>query len=154
MLLVLAALAAYAIPSYFSRPESTLESAATALARDLRSAQNRAAWQDRLVAVCFPSDGDGYSVHVVDLAVPLPVEEAPIVLQRRYSSDAVYEGVVLELRSAGNARCVRFDPRGTALEGACIVLHFEGHERTLQLEPGSGMLSIPDSSSGWRDSGY
>jgi hypothetical protein len=145
--------AALAIPAWFERHEVTLEKAAQLLARDVRGAQNQAAWLDCPLAIVFDADGGGWRVHKFDPLIPAPLEQGELVRERRLSDDAVFEGVRIESVEAAPAKALRFDRFGQALDRGWITLGFDGDRRTLRVEPGSGRLSILDSTSQWSDPG-
>ena len=53
----IAVVAGIAIPMHFGRSEVTLENAAILLARDLRAAQNNAAYMGRTMTISFDEEG-------------------------------------------------------------------------------------------------
>ena len=151
-LAILSIVAALAVPAYFDRHEVTLENAATQLARDLRATQNRAAYLGTAAELAFLDDGDGYRI-LEGTDSPFGSEPREHHL-RRYSRDGVFEGVRIERVELGaEQRAVAFDPRGRALHGGRITLGFDGETRTVAIQRGTGLISIADSSSGWRDDG-
>lgn len=152
-LLVLAGVAALAIPAWFDRHEVTLEKATQLLARDLRGSQNQAAWLDCPLAVVFDDDGGGWRVHKFDPLVPAPLDQGEQVRRRRLIDDAVFEGVRIDSVETTPERALRYDRFGQALDRGRITLSFDGDRRTLRVEQGSGRLSILDSTSQWSDPG-
>jgi Type II transport protein GspH len=133
--------ASLAIPAWFGRGEITLDHATELLARDLRDAQDRAAFQHRSLRVEFDPAGDGYTVVDADgKAIEAPVGNG--TFHRRYSKDAVFRGVRIEQIEVGPESAVSFGPRGLALNGGRLVLAFEGELRHLVIEPTSGVVRI------------
>jgi type IV fimbrial biogenesis protein FimT len=152
-LTLIAVVAAVAIPSYFQRSDVTLENACVLLARDLRGAQNRAAYLGRATRVEFLADGDGYrATEAGGRTVRDPRSEEPF--ERRYSADGVFEGVVVVDVRFGGGRTVLYDERGSAVLGGEITLAFGPDTRTLVVEPLTGLVTIVGSTSGWSDLGY
>ena len=149
-LVVLSCLAALAIPGFFSRPEVTLENAATLLAQDLRLAQNRSAYRSEPCRFEFLESGEGYRVvggdgHVV---------EHPATLQpflRRYPEDAVFRGVRVIDLVASEGRVLSYDARGRAMGDLRVTLSFEGDLRIVRVRAPSGTIDILGSTSGWSD---
>lgn len=149
---LIALVAALAIPAYYSRPAVTLDNAAKLLARDLRAAQNRAASQSKTVEFRFLPEGDGYEAvdasgrHLAD-----PGGGGDFV--RRYSRDAVFEGVRLACLDLDEDRSVRFDDRGFAERGGRFLLTYRGEERLVEVRQGSGFLNVIGLDETWHDSG-
>jgi Tfp pilus assembly protein FimT len=137
--------AALAIPAFFNRSEVTLEAAALLLAKDLRAAQNRAAYLGYEIEVEFDEDGGGYSMTE-------DRQDATPFVARRYGFDAVFRGVrILEVLQQGE---LVYLPVGFPREGAMITLTYEGDERVVMVDGGSGLLRIVGSSSGFVDDGF
>ena len=149
---VLTLVALLAITSFFSQTEVTLHNATRLLADDVRTAQNRAMMLRIPVALRFEEDGDGYSVE--DLA-PSPEELLDLVptVKRKYSADAVFEGVRVARVELRGATLLRFDAEGRAEHDALIVLSYGGENRTVLVEKGRGIALRPDSTRnrGWLD---
>ena len=152
-LALISVVAAVAIPAYFGRGHVTLENATILLARDLRAAQNRCAYLGVRADVEFFVDGDGYRV-VGPKGEPIRNPRNDGTFVRRYSSDAVFEGVVIVHTSVGPDNKLSYDERGFAREAAAITLVFGGDTRTLRVDEKSGAITIVGSTSGWRDHGY
>ena len=153
VLTLISIFAAVAIPAFFGRPDITLENASVLLARDLRAAQNRSAYMAEKSTFWFTPDDDGYCVIDTDgIVVENPTTGLDFV--RRYSEDAVFDGVVVESVDCGGDRALEFDDQGRASEECVIVLRFEGETRTIRIARGNGRVTIPDSTSGWVDEGY
>jgi len=153
VLAVVSALAAFSIPLYFDRGCVTLENACILLAKDLRSAQNRAAFLTDPSRLEFLSDGDGYRVmdgagHLVDN----PRTELPFV--RHYSFDGVFEGVRVVEVAVGPDFAIRFDEHGVLENGGSVTLAFGEERRTILIAEGTGNMEILGSTSGWVDLGY
>ncbi len=145
-LATIAIVAAFAVPAFFNRSEVTLENAAVLLVKDLRAAQNRAAYLDRDIRVRFAEDGTKYWIDD-----GLPGEED--FLERDYSVDAVFRGVRVE-EIAGAGEGLVFERRGTTPQGARITLTYEGDERIIVIEKDTGRMSIVGTTSGFADPGY
>lgn len=139
--------ATLAIPTFFDRPTVTLENAALLLAKDLRSAQNRAAYLDRHVRVHFDADGGGYRIED-----GLHGPAAPH-LERRYDRDAVFRGVHVVGADLGGST-FEFGPMGTPERAARIELGYKRERRVVVVERGTGKLHIEGSTSGFADEGY
>lgn len=149
-LVVIACLASLAIPAFFSRPEVTLENAAVLLAKDLRTAQNRCAYEAEPCRFEFLEGGRGY--RVVDLRGELV--EHPATLQpflRDYAEDAVFEGVEVADFAIREGDAIRYDARGYCETEARITLSFMGDVRTLILSAERGRIRILGSTSDWTD---
>lgn len=150
---MVAIVAAVAIPVHFARPEVTLENACILLARDLRAAQNRAAYEGDVSVVTFDEDGGGYSVtNSVGTVIDHPRTDGPFV--RRYDADAVFDGVHVRMVDTGNDRSLVYDERGFALEAGRIVLTFGGDAREVLVARDTGDVTILGSTSGWVDRGF
>lgn len=149
-LVLVLVVSAIAIPSFFAQPKVTLDHAALLLAHDLRYAQNEAALCAQTTEVRFDPAGDGYSIlYLSGQAVANPIGGGD--LERQYSYDAVFRGVMLE--TEGGTTHVRFDRSGFALDDASFVLHYGDDTRRLVLERGSGLMRIEGLQSEWRDDG-
>jgi prepilin-type N-terminal cleavage/methylation domain-containing protein len=149
---LIALVAALAIPAYYSRPAVTLDNAAKLLARDLRAAQNRAASQRTHVEFRFLPQGDGYEAvdesgeHLAD-----PGGGGDFI--RRYSRDAVFEGVKLACLDLDADHTVRFDRQGFAKSGGRFLLSYRGEERLVEVQQGSGFLNVIGLDETWHDNG-
>lgn len=137
-------LASIALPTYFGRPEVTLENAALLMAKDLRQAQNRAAYLGQSVDFVIERDGTGYSVSD-------PIAANGKHMERDYSRDAVFEGVRIVNVNLGPGMAFHFSPRGIALGGGSVTLAYAGDTRVLHVSSGSGHIQIDGSTSGWAD---
>jgi Tfp pilus assembly protein FimT len=143
--------AAIAIPAFFERSEVSLENAAVLLAKDLRSAQNRAAYLACEVRVNFREDGDGYWVE------DLPTKSGRIgsrPVSRIYSDDAVFEGVQIESVELERGETLLYRPRGIASTAARITLSFRGDRRVVTVADDTGRLAIEGSIGDWVDRGF
>lgn len=148
----IAIVAGIAIPLHFGRAEVTLENACILLARDLRAAQNNAAYSGRKMTVVFDEDGGGY--RVVDdhgSVVEHPRTNGPF--ERRYDYDGVFRGVYVRMVELGEDRALTYDQRGFALEQGRVVLAYDRDTRELVISRDTGDVNILDSSSGWVDKG-
>ncbi len=148
-LVLIAAVASLAVPSFFERAEVTLEKAAILLAKDLRAAQNRAAYISRDVQVQFDEAGDGYRIDDGIYELGEATE-----LRRSYDRDAVFRGVRITDVALGEGETLLYDTRGVPKTGARITLEFQGDQRIVHVEAETGRLSIDGSTSHYTDDGY
>lgn len=133
--------AAVSMWAYFARPEVTLDNAAQLLVRDMRVAQSRAALLHAPVTLVFHDEGDGYRIFdgMEDMAHP---RFLPDRIERRYSRDAVFEGVtILPLGLAARGRIV-FDGEHADPASGSITLSYERETRMVEIEPGSGRVML------------
>ena len=152
ILSVLAIVSSLAIPAWFGRSDVTLDNAAIVLARDLRNAQNRAAFEGRPTEVLFEADGSGYRV-VDEHGEPLPAPIGSGDYLRSYDRDAIFRGVLIERADfVGRARA-HFDSRGALVGGGRVVLRYRDESRILEIETGTGLVEIQGMSEPWVDSG-
>jgi type II secretory pathway pseudopilin PulG len=135
--------ASLSIWAYFARPEVTLHNAAELLVHDMRIAQARAALLHSPVSVVFDENGDGYKV--VD-----GVDERPDQpywmdrIERRYSRDAVFEGVsILPLGLAARGKIV-FEGGLAELPSGRVTLSYGDSTRIVELEGGTGKVLLTD----------
>ncbi len=142
--------ASIAIPAYFNRDEVTLENAATLLARDLRSAQNRAAYLSEAIEFTFDTSRPGYRVWTRGRSSA----EDPGTYERRYERDAIFEGVELETSGFEDSPELVFNATGRLESAGSVTLRYRGHVRVVEVEAPSGRIVIRNSSSGWRDHGF
>jgi len=146
LLIALAALtliAAFSLWAYFTRPEVTLDNAAVLLARDLRIAQNRAILLRRPVHFVFSPEGDGYCI--LDDAGGGQLSRAGFErIDRRYSRDAIFEGVqIIRAGLAATDRIV-FSGRDGQSPSGRIMLSYGDQTRTLEIESGTGKILLTD----------
>lgn len=151
-LIVIGVVASIAIPAFFERSEVTLDSACRLLAEDLRAAQNRAAFLQTEVRIQFDAEGDGYTV-VDDQGRVLASPSGPGDFVRRYSKDAVFEGVTVSHLDCGPMRRIAYDPDGRSPEGGLVVLSYSGDSRVVRVNAGDGLIDLPDVASPWADDG-
>ena len=149
-LTLIAILAAIAVPAYFSRHDVTLDNAAVLVAHELRTAQNWAAFHGHDVTFAFEADGDGFRVLDHRGAV-IERDDPKGSFSRRFSSDAVFEGVRFEAIDFGAERAVTFDARGHAARGGSVALTFSGELRTLRLAEGTGRIALEGLRRDWHD---
>ena len=144
VVLLIASLAATAaIPAYFARSEVTLDNATRLLVDDLRQAQIRAVYRSAPVEVRFEPDGDGYAV--LDRGTnELAPSHGTTELGRRYSQDAVFEGVRLVAVELGAESSLTFDADGTTSQGGRITIGYRGDARTVSIETGRGTIQAPE----------
>jgi len=147
---LIAFVASFAISSFFSLSDMTLQNALKLLADDIHEMQARATSLQIPVDLVFEPSGDGY--HAEDRGVPDPRRARLFPLaSRRYSSDAVFEGVRIRRLDLKGADRVSFDPTGQALTSGTIVVGYHNDARVLELRPDRGFTHLPDSphSGGW-----
>lgn len=133
--------AAVSIWAYFARPEVTLDNAAQLLVRDMRIAQARAALLHSPVTLVFHEEGDGYRIvdGMEDMANPRYLPER---IERRYSRDAVFEGVsILPIGLAARGNVVFTPDHSDPLSGS-ITLSYGRATRIVEIEPGSGHVLL------------
>lgn len=149
-LVVVAFVASFSISSFFDQGDVTLHNALRLLADDIRLMQNRAIYLQMPVELSFDPQGDGYRATDVGRPEPHRVRSFPLV-SRSYSSDGVFEGVRITRIDLGGADRIHFDERGHVRDGGTVLVSYRGETRTLRLEPGRGLTSLPDSpeSLGW-----
>ncbi len=142
VLLIASLTATAAIPAYFSRSEVTLDNATRLLVDDLRQAQIRAVYRNAAVDVRFESSGDGYSV--VDRCPETPADDEANLVVRRYSRDAVFEGVRVSMIPDGSAHAIEFESDGTTHLGRHVTLDYRGEARTVLVEAPRGTIRAPE----------
>jgi len=149
-LAAVALLAGLVIPAFFGRGAVTLDNAAVLLARDLRSAQNRAAHLGQPTSMRF----DAHGWWALDArGAPLERFSSNERIERRLDVDAVFEGVQLEEIEFGPEAEVHFDPSGRPDRGGTLQVVYEGERRTLRLSPTDGRITIDRLEREWIDTG-
>src|SRR5689334_15755120 len=145
-------LASFAISSFFARSEMTLHNAVKLLGDDLHEMQARATSLQIPVEIVFEPGGDGY--HAEDCG-PADARRSRIfpLVSRRYSRDAVFEGVRIRRVELKGADRIRFDAGGRSLADGTIVVGYRDDARVLQVRSERGMVFLPDSAPdrGWLD---
>ena len=141
-----------AIPAFYARPAVTLDNAALLLAHDLRYAQNEAAILQLDTRVVFREDGDGYEL-VTATGRPLPNPVGGGNLLRKYSRDAIFEGVRIVSVEGLEEGTLSFGANGFCLGRADIELHYEDEVRVLHIAKNSGMIEIEGLHRAWSDDG-
>jgi hypothetical protein len=141
-----------AIPAWFGRASVTLDSAARLLAEDLREVQNRAAFRRTPIRMRFLPEGDGYEF-VDDRDQPVRARTGDGPYMRRYSHDAVFEGVRVESFEVAPDGELHYDGLGFLEHPARIVLGFQANTRTLILEERTGVVTIEGLEEPWMDDG-
>jgi hypothetical protein len=144
VLLILALIAlvtGIAVPAFFAQPEVTLDNACILLVRDIRSAQNRAAWSGTDTLIAFDHDGGGY--RMVDLSGRL-VERLGSLgsYERRFDDEGVFEGVHISRIVAGADNALCFDSKKRNWEGGEVELTFDGESRVVRIAARTGEVSI------------
>lgn len=141
VLVVLAILSSFTIPAWFDRPEITLDNAARLIARDMRDVQNRAALYQVTLLLRFDDEGGGYRATTEDGTVLVsPYGARPFT--RRFDRDAVFRGVRVESWDLGGLDAIEFTAKGTARQGARLVISYRGEQRVLRMRPFSGLIEI------------
>jgi type II secretory pathway pseudopilin PulG len=133
--------AAVSLWAYFARPEVTLDNAAQLLVRDMRIAQARAALLHAPVTLAFHEEGDGYRIvdGAEDMAHPRYIPER---IERRYSRDAVFEGVsILPIGLAARGRIV-FGIEGSDPSSGSITLSYGRATRIVEIEAETGHVLL------------
>lgn len=144
VLLILAAIAvaaSWAIPSFFAQPDVTLDNAASLLARDLRTAQNRAMWSGIDAYLRIDADGGGYSI-VDGNGRPLERLGALGDWAQRYEEGGVFDGVQIVRVEAGPDRAFLFDAMRHHWEGGEVELAFGGDRRVVRVHAGEGEVTV------------
>lgn len=149
-LAVVALIAGIAIPTFFARHGITLDNAAILLARDLRSVQNRAAHLGQPTTLRF--DAHGWRAFDA-LGKPLMRFASEERIERRFDTDAVFEGVTLEVLRFGDGAEVHFDPSGRPDRGGSLEVVYRGERRHLSLSRADGHVSIEGLERPWSDEG-
>ena len=147
---LIAFVASFAISSFFSLSAMTLQNALKLLSDDIHEMQARATSLQIPVDLVFDPSGDGY--HAEDRGTPDPRRARlfPLV-SRRYSSDAVFEGVRIRRRDLSGSDRISFDPAGRAVTTGTIVVGYRSDARVLELRADRVLTHLPDSphSGGW-----
>ena len=141
LLVAMTGLASVGIPAWFSQESVTLDNAAQLLARDLRDAQDRAAFQHRAVRVEFDSQGNGYRI-VDSHGQPLRAPVGDGEFERVYSRDAVFRGVIIESVDTGPENAIHFGARGVALNGGRLVISFGDERRHMKIDVTTGDVTV------------
>jgi len=141
---LIAFVASFAISSFFSLSDMTLHNALKLLADDIHEMQARATSLQIPVELVFDPSGDGY--HAEDRGAPDPRRGRLFPLaSRRYSSDAVFEGVRIRRLDLKGADRISFDPSGRSPTTGTIVVGFRNDARVLELRQDRGITHLPDS---------
>lgn len=155
VLIILAALAlaaGLAIPAFFARHRVTLDNAAKLIARDLRVAQNWAAYSGEEAIFSFNDDGTGYRLKDgKGRVVERPDQKG--IFARSFSADAVFEGIRISDVQCGPDGAIIFDPQGRVLAPGSVRVLFGSDSRVLHVEAPSGLVSIDGLESEWQDTG-
>ena len=140
-LTLIAAIAAVVIPAVFRRGDITLDNAGRLLARELRAAQGWAAHHGHPVTFVFEASGDGYRV-VDHLGEVIVRSDPPGTFERRYSSDAVFEGVRISAVDFGPERAVTFAADGGVSRGGSVTVTFKDEQLTVTVSAPTGSVAI------------
>jgi len=143
VLVLITVIAAISTWAYFSRPEVTLDNAIRILARDLRIAQNRAILLRRPVSIVFAKDGDGYKL--VDRTDAVTADRSDFErIERRYSRDAIFEGVRILPVGLGAKGEIVFPSDGREPPPGRIMVSYREETRTLEIEDRTGRILLSD----------
>jgi len=126
-----------AIPHFFNRPGVTLWHAVELLSRDLRSAQNRAAFHR--APATFRFEANGWSAEDAE-GRPMGTGRGEPPIERAFGG--IFEGVEIVRIEFGEDDALIFDAEGRALESGEVDVSFRGETHTLVLEEGSGLVTI------------
>ncbi len=152
-LTLLALVSSLAIPAWFGRSSVTLDNAAIVMARDLRNAQNRAAFERRPTHLVFGEDGSGYRV-IDESGSPVPAPLGPGDYVRSFGRDAVFRGVRVESARFSGIPVAKYDSRGALVGGEGeVVLSFAGDSRTLRVDSRTGLIQLEGMHEAWIDNG-
>lgn len=149
-LAMISIVASLAVPAFFERSEVTLDNACRILAKDLRLAQARAAFDRMTVRVEFFPDGDGYQI--VDgggIMLPHPYDNGGF--DRRYAFNAVFEGVQITQVGSGDELAIEYQPGGLTQDGGHVILNFMEDARIVVVEPGKGEVIVLGGNRRWSD---
>jgi prepilin-type N-terminal cleavage/methylation domain-containing protein len=151
-LALIAFVASFAISTFFAQSDMTLHNALRLLADDMHEMQARATSLQIPVEIVFDPKGDGYHAEDCGPSDPHRVRAFPLV-SRRYSRDAVFEGVRIRRLELKGADRIRFDATGRSLTEGVIVVGYRDDARVLELRSERGLVYLPDSprSRGWLD---
>jgi len=151
-LALIAIVASFSISAFFAQSDMTLHNALRLLAEDIHEMQARSTSLGVPVDIVFDPAGDGY--HAEDRGTPDPARARlfPLV-SRRYSSDAVFEGVSIRLVELKGSDRISFDASGRSLAAGSIVVGYHSEARVLDLRTDRGFTYLPDSprNRGWLD---
>jgi prepilin-type N-terminal cleavage/methylation domain-containing protein len=140
-LALISLVAGLAVPAFFERDGVTLDNACEILMKDLRLAQNRAAFRRTEIRVEFSHDGDGYRI-LDPGGQPIQHPYAFGDFGRRFSADAVFEGVRLIDVDCGGDDALVWMPDGTVDGAATIVVAFGNHSRVVHVSEERGEISV------------
>lgn len=152
VLAIMAIVAGFAIPAFFSMEGVTLDNAARLLARDLRVAQNMAGFEGQPCTFEFLDEGRGWRVVGENGAVlERPDQKGPF--ERDFTKDGVFEGVRLAHIDFGGTHSVHFDKAGRALPGGSLQVTFGEHVCAVRVFALSGRVIINGLAEEYYDSG-
>jgi Tfp pilus assembly protein FimT len=137
----MAIVAGFAIPAFFGMQGVTLDNAARLLARDLRVAQNMAAFDGQPCTFEFLDEGRGWRVTGEDGNV-LGRPDQKGNFERDFTTDGVFEGVRLAHIDFGGKHSLRFDKAGRALPGGTLQVTFNGEMRVVRVFALSGRVIL------------
>lgn len=140
-----------AIPMFFSQTRITLDNATLLFAKDLRHAQNEAVLAGQTTAMEVDQSGDGYAL-IYSSGRPIPNPVGGGDLKRVYSFDAIFRGVEIEALDERSQK-VSYDRNGFALNSGRFKLTYEGGERFVRVDKGSGRVQIEGLERDWNDNG-
>ncbi|MCE9595334.1 MAG: GspH/FimT family protein [Planctomycetes bacterium] len=141
ILVGIALVAGWAIPRFFAQPDVTLDNAANLLARDIRTAQNRAMWSGIDAYVRFDEDGGGYRI-VDHNGKQLERLGALGDWGQRYEDGGVFGGVTIERVACGDDNALYFDAKKRDWEGGEVEIGFRGDTRIVRVAPRQGEVTV------------
>jgi hypothetical protein len=141
LLVGIAVAAGWAIPSFFAQPDVTLDNAANLLARDIRTAQNRAMWSGVDAYVSFDADCGGYRIVDHD-GKELERLGALGDWGQRYEDGGVFQGVSIVRVACGPDNALAFDAKKRDWEGGEVELGFRGDTRIVRVTPQQGEVVV------------
>jgi hypothetical protein len=140
-LLFIAAVAGLTVPAFFARADVTLTNAVRLLAKDLSSAQGRAAYLGEPVHVEFDADGLGYRV-IGPAGTAIKNPQTGELFARRFDQDAVFEDVSIAGSTLSEPRRISFDGKGNVIGGGEVTLAFRGYQRSVEVDPLTGLIGV------------
>lgn len=146
VLTLIAITAGISVSAYFERSEITLENACVLMAKEMRTAQNRAAYLQQPVLLSLDLEGERYEVERGG-------QGGGDIYVRDFGNNAVFEGVDI-VDSTFDDEVILFDKSGFVVTGGDVTLRFGSDVRIVRVESPTGRIEILNTSSGWRDAGF
>ena len=152
VLMILAILAAIAVPLYTSAASVQLKTAANMIACDLEYAKSMAMSTGRKYSVVFEDSNESYRIKDAnEQVIPHPVHiGARDGYTVSFANDSRLDKVDILSATFGSTKTVRFDYLGSPRDGSdsplndegSISLRAEGDPMTVRVEPVTGYISI------------